>query len=309
MYIDQSTLKYLVNKPMLVERICRWLLLFQEYDFEVVVKLGRLNTRPDHLSQIETGEEHTNLEEGLPDTQPFVVCVMDGNFKDTIHFLTIGTALEGYFVQQNKELMMLMGFRGRTLCRESNRAKDSTCRLWWPTLHQDSKLYCKACDVCERTDRPSWRDEMPLNPQMMLQPFEKWAINFVGPIQPQGKTGARYIIAATEHLTHWVEAQLVKNCMGATATKFLFEHVLMRFGCTRILINDHGTHFLNEMISALTEEFQVYHQKSTPYHPLANETMEAFNNVLENALTKVFIAQRSDWDLCIPVVLWAYRTT
>ena len=80
-------------------------------------------------------------------------------------------------------------------------------RLWWPTLHQDSKSYCKACDVCQRTGRPSRRDELPLNPQIMLHPFEKWAIDFVGPIQPQGKkTGARYIITVTEYLTRWAEA-------------------------------------------------------------------------------------------------------
>ena len=35
-----SALKYLVNKPLLGGRICRWLLLFQEYDSEVVVKPG-----------------------------------------------------------------------------------------------------------------------------------------------------------------------------------------------------------------------------------------------------------------------------
>ena len=44
---------------------------------------------------------------------------------------------------------------------------------------------------------------MPLNPQMTLKPFEKWAIDFVGPIQAQGKTCARYIITTTEYLTRW----------------------------------------------------------------------------------------------------------
>jgi len=39
MHTDHSRVKYLVNKPMLWWRICRWLLFFQEYDFEVVVKL------------------------------------------------------------------------------------------------------------------------------------------------------------------------------------------------------------------------------------------------------------------------------
>lgn len=37
--------------------------------------------------------------------------------------------------------------------------------------------------------------------------------------------------------------------------------------------------------------------------------MEAFNKVLENALNKVSNTQGSGWDLHIPIVLWAYRTT
>ena len=83
----------------------------------------------------------------------------------------------------------------------------------------------------------------------------------------------------------------MKDCTGTTAAKLLFEHVLTRFGCPKILMSDHGTHFLNETISVLVEEFHVYHQKSTPYHSQANGTVEAFNKVLENALTKVCNAQ------------------
>jgi len=67
MYMDHFSLKYLVNKLVLGGTICRWLLLFQEYDFEVIVKPGTLNAGPEHLSQIGTGEEPNNLEEGLSD--------------------------------------------------------------------------------------------------------------------------------------------------------------------------------------------------------------------------------------------------
>jgi hypothetical protein len=65
-------------------------------------------------------------------------------------------------------------------------------------LHRDAKEYARACDVCQRIGKPSRRYEMPLAPKMTLQAFEKWDIDFVGPINPPGKhTGARYIITAT----------------------------------------------------------------------------------------------------------------
>lgn len=148
---------------------------------------------------------------------------------------------------------------------------------------------------------------MPLNPQVSLQLLEKWAIDFVGPIQPLRKNISA--ITATEYLTRWVETKLMKDYTGATIVKFLFEYVLSRFGFLKILMRNHGTHFLNDMINALAEEFQVYHEKIMPYHSQANGMVKAFNKILENALTMICNEQRNDWDVHVPAVLWAYRTT
>lgn len=120
---------------------------------------------------------------------------------------------------------------------------------------------------------------------------------------------ARYIITTTDYLTRWVEAQPTSNFNKNTIAKFIFEYILSRFGCLKILMSNQCSHFLNNTIKALIEELQVYHQKSTSNNPQANGTIEAFNKILENALTLICNVNRYDWDLRIPVILWAYRTT
>jgi hypothetical protein len=80
MFTDHSALKYLVNKTVLGGRICTWFLLFQEFDFEVVVKPGKLNAGTDHLSRITNGEEPSSLEQNFPDAQLFSVQIVDEYF-------------------------------------------------------------------------------------------------------------------------------------------------------------------------------------------------------------------------------------
>jgi hypothetical protein len=96
MFIDHFALKYPVNKLVLGGRICRWILLFQEYNFEIVVKPGRMNKGPDHLSRLEHGEEPTSLEDTLLDARLLVIRKVDDHFVEIVQFLSIGMAPSEY---------------------------------------------------------------------------------------------------------------------------------------------------------------------------------------------------------------------
>jgi transposase InsO family protein len=67
---------------------------------------------------------------------------------------------------------------------------------------------------------------------------------------------------------------------GKTATLFIFNHVIARFGVPQVIVTDHGIHFRNFMMSELMEKLGLRHDNSTPYYPQANGQLQAINKVL-----------------------------
>ena len=73
---------------------------------------------------------------------------------------------------------------------------------------------------------------MALHPIVLLKPFEKWGIDFVGPISlPTKGAHNEYILVAMEYVTKWVEARVFKIDDAKNVATFLYENILVRFGC------------------------------------------------------------------------------
>ena len=87
----------------------------------------------------------------------------------------------------------------------------------------------------------------------------------------------------------------------------MYEYVFTRYGLPIEIVSDQGTHFINEVIDFLLEEFMVIHRKSAPYHPQANGQAESTNKILCIVLTKIVGNSRTYWELKLQSTLWAYR--
>ena len=66
-HTDHDSLKYLLNKPDLSGRIARWILLLQEFNYEVMVKSGKSNSNADYLSRQRGEEAVGDIQAEFPD--------------------------------------------------------------------------------------------------------------------------------------------------------------------------------------------------------------------------------------------------
>jgi hypothetical protein len=105
---------------------------------------------------------------------------------------------------------------------------------------------------------------------LLLDPFMKWGLDFIGRVKPVGwYTWNKYILVAMNYGTKWVEARALCSNTVVDITKFLYECILTRFGCLLILVLNQGMHFINDTISHLVNQFFL-HITSTTYYPQGN---------------------------------------
>jgi hypothetical protein len=71
---------------------------------------------------------------------------------------------------------------------------------YWPRSFKDVEKYVGSCDTCQRIGRPTSTDEIPLHAQVMIEPFKKWFLDFVGPISSMS-CNKNYILVCTYYAT------------------------------------------------------------------------------------------------------------
>eukprot|EP00253_Pinus_taeda_P002844 PITA_02844 len=110
---------------------------------------------------------------------------------------------------------------------------------------------------------------MPLNPQVILEPFERWALDFIGPINPPSNQRI-YILVYTDYMKKWVEAKALLKANEESFLTFLFEEIFVRFGLPRELVTDRGPPFNSHGFKDTLQKYHIKHKMTTTYHPQAN---------------------------------------
>ncbi|KAH9722992.1 hypothetical protein KPL70_006933 [Citrus sinensis] len=343
-FTDHAALKYLFTKKDAKARLIRWVLLLQEFDIEFRDKKGSENVVADHLSRLDLKfiPESLPLNESFPDEQLMSVNVVPW-FADIVNYLATGQIPEHWTKQDrtkflskvkdffwddpylfkycadqiirrcvpDNEIQSVISFCHEQACGGHFSAKKTAtkilqCGFYWPTLFHDAYIFCSLCDRCQRMGSISKRNMMPLNPILVVEIFDVWGMDFMGPFPPS--FGYQYILVAVDYVSKWVEAIPCKTNDHRVVVKFLKSNILSRFGFPRTIISDGGTHFCNKPFNTLLDKYSIAHKVATPYHPQTSGQVEISNREIKQILEKTVRPDRKDWSLRLDDALWAYRT-
>ena len=147
---------------------------------------------------------------------------------------------------------------------------------------------------------------MPLNPILVVELFDVWGINFMGPFTTSFRY--TYIVVGVDYVSKWVEVVPCRAADHKTVLKFLKENIFSRFGVPKAIISDRGSHFCNKPFENLLSKYGVKHKVATPYHPQTSGQVELANREIKTILMKVVNSYKKDWSLKLLDSLWAYKT-
>ena len=85
---------------------------------------------------------------------------------------------------------------------------------------------------------------MPLTNILEIELFDVWGIDFLCPFP--SSYGNKYILVVVDYVSKWVKAEAYPSNDAKVVMRFLHKHVFRRFGASRAIISDEGSHFVNK---------------------------------------------------------------
>ena len=130
---------------------------------------------------------------------------------------------------------------------------------------------------------------------LAVQIFDVWGIDFMGPFPPS--FGNLYILLVVDYVSKWVEVIAFPRNDTNTLVGFVQRNILNRYGASRKIISDVGSHFSNKQFEKLISRYGVRHAMGLAYHPQSNGQAEISNREIKDILEKTVITSRKDWSL------------
>ncbi|XP_054287580.1 uncharacterized protein K02A2.6-like [Macrosteles quadrilineatus] len=325
------------NLPKVMNnRLVRWALELNQYNFQIKYRKGDENVCADALSRLPI-----RIREEATDVRDIKFLNMDKvetlvSYKELKHNSSLDKEIklvQSYvlnawpekvpdniktFKQRKEELSVedgvLMWF-GRVVVPTNMRKKilrilhcghpgisamRSITRyyVWWPDIDKDVEMHVKTCEACQ--ENRGNIEEVPVYPWNIPEKvWERVHLDLAGPVD-----GVMWLVGI-DALSKWAEVE----CLRTTTSTAIIQRLrswMSRYGIPSQVVTDNGPQFVSTEMEAFFKRHSIRHIRTTPYHPRSNGLVERLIGTLKRRY-RTTKQEINDSSLALQNVLFSYR--
>lgn len=173
---------------------------------------------------------------------------------------------------------------------------------------QFSKNFCRSCITCCRHN--SQGNERPKRGKFpeATYPFQFMNMDFIE-LNTSGPGKYKYCLTMICPFSKWVEIVPSKNNDALTVAKALCNRIIPQHGIPERIYSDNGPHFVNKLITHLSEHLNIELKNHCSYHPQSAGLIERTNGTIKLRLRKTMAETERTWVDCITLVETHMRIT
>lgn len=187
-------------------------------------------------------------------------------------------------------------------------------RWWWPGMKDDIQDWLRSCPQCQlaaNADRGT--HHAPMRPLDVPSAFSRWHLDFIGPL-PNTMKGNNWILVAVDYATNWTIARAMPVATSQAISDFVFEEIVMKFGCPEEVLSDRGPNFMSQVLNFYLGRAKIHHKYTSAFHPRTNGKVERTNGIVKQMLRKYTNGAIYRWDNFLEPAVFAcnirkHRTT
>ena len=151
-------------------------------------------------------------------------------------------------------------------------------------------------------------NKAPLGEYIVGEPMERVPFDILGKL-PTTDSGNKYVLVISDCFTRWTECVPLPDQEAETVARAFVDNFVCRFGTPLQLHTDQGRNFESQLFSELCKYLDIQKTRTTSLRPQANGLVERFNRTLISMLKSYCSKNQTDWDVYLPQVMMAYRSS
>jgi hypothetical protein len=298
---DHKNLTYINNHAS--EKVMRWKLELQQYDFDIEHIAGVKNEVADSFSRLVSLQPSSEKVEGyerltVPVAHALGVLSVPQKGKLSPYYIP-----DSEYKKIRKVHNSLEGHHGveRTLKKLDDTFKE---RGTWLHRREHVKRFIQSCPCCQKMSHIRVPILTHRFTTSSYTPMERIYIDSIGPLQDDAD-GNKHIIVIIDGFTRWVELYAVPDVTAEKAAKVALLDWVGRFGTPSQILSDGGTQFVNELWEELTALMGAEKLESFPYSHEENGLVERANKQVMKFLREILFDRQirySEWSCYLPLV-------